>query len=219
MGTCVTSNSWNKGTPNPTVCSYCNTCDNCNNKTAPICDTKQSLCDQGKEQASSALGSAGAPTVARDQIIAKVFSQSTLNDLIDYIKKAANLGGQTTSPTPSLSPEDREFVYADKITELIEALKKINPSNDPGVTVARDDIIYADLINKIMQKINNMKVSQNACDMCNAGANAQCTSCQSCDSQCQLTCNLACQTGCQLSCQTACQTCLSCNFGCNYAWG
>lgn len=219
MGTCVTSNSWNKQKPNPSVCSLCNTCLTCNNKTTPICEDKETLCNQGKESASAALGPANAPTVQRDQIIIKVFSQSTLNDLIDYVKKAANLGGNTTSPTPSLGPEDRDFVYADKIMELIEALKKINPENDPGVTVERDQVIYADTINKIMEKINNLKVSQNACDMCNASANAACTSCQSCDSQCQLTCNLSCQTACELSCQTVCQMCLSCNYSCNYAWG
>lgn len=171
-----------------TGCSVCDVCNSCNvgsggQPERPVCNVKQTVCTDspGKGQQANAYGSSGVPSVSRDDIIIKKFNQAKLNALIDWIKKMAGLGQQQTSSKPNISHEDREFIYADKINEVVEALKKVSGENS-GPTFSRDDIIYATDFQKFLDAINNMKIDKDkACDLCVSSCNIHCNTCNDCN--------------------------------------
>lgn len=164
-------------------CDVCQNCDSSNSR----CNTQQTLCSGSRmkgQLASAYVGSAGAPSIKRDDIIIKVFPRSTLNSLIDYVGKAANYGDTKTSGGWKGSHETRDFIYADKIQSLIAGMKSLTSDNDPGVSseVEKGKVIYASTFQAIMSKLNNLKVSPGACDICISSCNATCNTCNSCDS-------------------------------------
>lgn len=162
----------------------CNVCENCDSSNSN-CNTQQTLCTGSRmkgQLASAYVGSAGAPSIKRDDIIIKVFPRSTLNNLIDYVGTAASYGGSVTSGGWKGTHETRDFIYADKINELINGMKSVSSSNDPGVTIKAGDVIYASTFQSIMSSLNNLKVSTSACDVCVSGCNATCNTCNSCNS-------------------------------------
>lgn len=61
----------------------------------------------------------GAPNVTAGKTIKKQFNRDDMNNLIDWIKEMAKLGGKVTSPTPSISHETGDFLTADKMKEII----------------------------------------------------------------------------------------------------
>lgn len=188
MGTCAFWDSWSKGVS--ASCNHCNGCNTCNNDDKPRCNTAQPICSTtaGQVAADLAVGDPGAPTASRDQIIIKVFPRSLMNELIQWILDAANMGKVSTSPIPSIGKEDREFIYADKINEIIDGMITIWSGNSTA-KVQKDQIITSETFNRIMDAINNMEINpSSACDMCVYSCNAGCLSCNTCVS-CQCDCD------------------------------
>lgn len=94
------------------------------------------------------------------------------------------MGKEQTSPTPSIGSEGRDFLYADKINEIIDGMITVDSSNATG-KVARDQIIYSSTFNRIMDKIRELNIHKTkACDMCVSQCNAYCNSCNACVSNC-----------------------------------
>lgn len=122
---------------NCTNCSNkCNVCENCDTN----CNSRQTFgtsasCTSNDSQnqfASKYIGAANAPAIAKDDIIIKKLPRTTLNTLIEYINRAAHYpssGGQASNSSLNISGESRNFIYADKINEILNGLKSINPAN------------------------------------------------------------------------------------------
>ena len=164
-------------------CDVCQNCDSSNKR----CNTQQTLCTGSRmkgQLASAYVGAAGAPTIKRDDIIIEVFPRSTLNNLIDYVGKAAGYGNTQSSGNWQGSHETRDFIYADKIESLIAGMKSLTSDNDPEVSseVKAGEIIYASTFQAIMSKLNNLKLSPSACDICISDCNAICNTCNTCNS-------------------------------------
>lgn len=106
-----------------------------------MCNTAQKACKVATQSASQIVNH-NFPSVSKDGIIIKQFSQATLNGIIDWINKVSQAGNQGTSPVQNISKETRPFVYADKINEIIDAIHAIDPSNT-ATKVSRDKVIRA----------------------------------------------------------------------------
>lgn len=181
-------------------CSVCIDCDSFSTK----CDTAQTFCtgDQEKGQLASAyIGAADFPSFSRDDIIIKKFPRSMLNDMIDYVAKAASYGNQEQSGNWSTSHETRDFIYADKINELLEGISSLS-GQSAGSSVSRGDIIYASFFSGISSTINNLELSTGACDNCVTQCDTKCVTCNACD-ECE-TCN-------------DCESCNSCQSVTSYS--
>lgn len=191
MGTCAywVTQGWESVKTSGSCNSSCDDCVRCNNDYTPYCNSAQKLCSNASQTAADLnVGAAGAPTASRDVIIKKLFPQSLMNELIQWILDAANMGAESTSPIPTIAEEDRDFVYADKINEIIDGMVRIYYSNNTA-KVERDQIITTETFNRIMEKINNLQInSSTACDMCVWTCNAGCQSCNSCVG-CQCDCD------------------------------
>lgn len=169
---------------------HCSTCINCND----TCVTEQSFCTGSGEKgqlASAYIGAGNFPSFKRDDIIIEKFPQSTMNDMIDYIAKAASYG-KTNSGGWSTSHEIRPFIYADKINEILDGISSLS-GQSAGSKVKKDDIIYAEFFSSISNTINNLKLSTRACNECISKCDVDCDTCDGCD---------VCET---------CDSCLSCN--------
>lgn len=143
------------------------------------------------------------PSFSRDQIIIQVFPRSTLNSMIDYVAKAAKYNGTrrgsqgpVNSGAWSADHETREFIYADKINELLEGISSLS-GQSAGNSVSKDDVIYADFFSGISSTINELKLSPSACGACVTSCDTTCDTCNACD-ECE-TCNTC--NGCD-SCQS-----------------
>ncbi len=193
---------------NCTNCSNkCNVCENCDTR----CNTQQTFgtsasCrnqDSQNQFASKYIGAANAPTINRDDIIIKKLPRTTFNELIQYINRAAHYptsGGKASNPSLNITNETRNFIYADKVNEILNGLKSINSTNlqldngynifetlqknnvTNGTTVKKDAVIYAKDFNNLMNRINWIKLSTSGCVTCNSGCNANCDTCDSCNS-------------------------------------
>lgn len=166
----------------------CNICDNCDSGDYRGCNTQQTFCSGSRMEgqlASAYIGAAGAPAIKRDDIIIKVLPQSKLNALIDYINRAAAYTGERPSQSITggfpIAHEIRPFVYADKIQEIITKIISMNSSNNPGFTAVKDQVIYGDHFNKLMNEINTLLLHTGACESCISGCNVQCNTCNACD--------------------------------------
>ena len=173
---------------------HCTVCIDCDSFTTS-CDTQQTFCtgDQEKGQLASAyVGAAGMPSFNRDDIIIEVFPRSTLNAMIDYVAKAASYGDMADSGGWSTSHETRDFIYADKINELLSGISSLS-GQSAGASVNKDDVIYASFFSGISSTINGLKLSPSACDKCVSKCDTSCDTCDACD---------VCET---------CDECLSCD--------
>jgi hypothetical protein len=132
------------------------------------------------------------PSFKRDDIIIETFSRKTLNDMISYVSEAAALGDITDSGGWTADPETRDFIYADKINELLDGIASLS-GQSAGAKVKKDDIIYADFFSGISSTINKLKLSSKACDVCVTYCDTSCNTCDECD-----------------KCET-CDECLSCD--------
>lgn len=183
MPTCAKYNSW-KSNCNRTGCQLCDACNTCNNshRTNPSrCNTAQNLCKYEQTAHNLSVGDSGAPEAQRDDIIIKILPRDKLNDLIQWIYDAADMGRNveagSPSPTPSIAEETRDFIYADKINEIIAGMVTVDSSNNTA-TVKRDQIITSETFNRIMEKIRELQINETgACDECVSGCNAYCDSC------------------------------------------
>lgn len=221
MGTCVYDNTTHSMGSGPSGCSrYCNVCNFCNTGGADRekCQTHQSLCTVFCQYAKEGIGEANAPSAERDDIIIKIFPQSELNRLLQWINDGSKIGWKVTSPQQNVSDETKEFIYADKINELIDAMYDIS-HNNTFKKFERDDIIYASDFSDLMDVINDMYINKRACDNCNTQCDIHCNTCIDCNI-CQY-CNL-CQGGNRCSCGrgngSTCESCNTCQ-GCNSCQG
>lgn len=135
---CALYDTWTKGC-NHAYCQQCNRCNVCNNSSSnpSYCDTTQNTCKYQQTAKNLSVGPSGAPTASRDDIIIKIFPQAKMNQLIQWIIRAAKMGKEHTSPVPSIGTESRNFVYADKINEIIAGMITIDSANATA-TVKRD---------------------------------------------------------------------------------
>lgn len=191
-------------TPSGMCCDHCQNCNSCNNPstiTAYLCNKEQSYCGPQPETAVGNLfPSANAPTMSRDDIIIKKVPQAELNRWIKWVNDASKYYGGTSgpddehksSPQQNVGAEGRDFVYADKVNELIQAMINVSSKNDPGVKFERDDIIYAEDFNKITKKLNEFYLAATGCPACVSGCNVNCTTCNSCINC--TTCTTCCQS-------------------------
>lgn len=166
----------------------CNICIDCDTGDYKGCNEQQTFCTGSKMEgqlASAYVGAAGAPAISRDDIIYKVLPQTKLNDLIDYLNKAAAYTGERPSQDLAegfpIAREDREFIYADKIQEIIDAMTNMDGGNSPGFTAVKDEVIYGSNFNSLMQKINSLKLHTGACESCITSCNVKCDICNECN--------------------------------------
>jgi hypothetical protein len=71
------------------------------------------------------IGAGNFPSFQRNDIIIEKFPRSTLNDMIDYISEAASYGTHDSGGW-SASHETRNFIYADKINELLGGIASLS---------------------------------------------------------------------------------------------
>lgn len=165
--------------------NLCNVCINCDTSSRPYqCNTQQTFCTGSRmrgQLASAYIGAANAPTFVRDDIIIKKFPQATLNTLIEYVANAAKHGATQDSGSWTTGAETRPHIYADKINELLAGIRSINSVNNPGTNKQKDQVIYAEEFNTIMNTINNLRLGNSACDLCNTSCDVTCNTCNSCD--------------------------------------
>lgn len=148
------------------------------------CNSAQNYCSPQPEGAVENLFRAlNAPSVSRDDIIIKKVPQAELNRWIQYVKDADKYKGGTQTPgqngtgaSPSntgasTAAEGRDFVYADKVNDLISDMIGLNGKNNPGKTFARDQVIYASDFQAIINKLNSLKLNHSGCPACVTGCN------------------------------------------------
>ena len=199
-------------------CSVCLSCD-------ATCNEAQLLCSSN-QLASAYVGAATFPSFNRNDIIIEKFPRQTLNDMIDYVAKAAEYptskksytytekifsGFESTTSGPktytheqkqdsggwSTSHETRDFIYADKINQLLSGIFSLNKDNVTPVDengnnttvssteatqVAKNDIIYAQFFSNISSAINELKLFSGSCEMCVTNCDVQCNTCDGCNS-------------------------------------
>jgi hypothetical protein len=158
---------------------HCTVCINCNAN----CNTQQSFCTGSKQKgqlASAYIGAAGFPSFQRNDIIFQKFPRTMLNEMIDYVTKAAKYGSESDSGSWTTSHETRSFIYADKINELLNGISSLS-GQSAGSQVAPNDVIYADFFSNISKTINELKLSTGACNSCVSECNVQCNTCDGCD--------------------------------------
>lgn len=183
-------------------CQVCNSCNNPSKGTKYLCNVPQTYCSPQPETANGNLFMGpNAPTFQRDDIIFKEMPRSELNRWIQWVIDASKYKsgtngediGNKSSPQQSANPEDRDFVYADKINELIKIMTGVSSKNNPGLIFKRDDIIKAEDFNKITEKLNNFMLAHSGCPECVAACNVNCNNCNTC-----------------ITCQS-CTTCCTCD--------
>lgn len=177
---------------NCTNCSNkCDVCINCDTGDYKHCNTQQTFCTGSRmsgQLASAYIGAAGAPSFSRDDIIIKKFPRAELLKWMQYIAAAGNYTGERPSfSSPggsawSSSGENRDFIYADKINELLNGIRSIGGPNSPPGNKNRNDIIYADFFNQIANTLNNLKLNSGACESCISACNVTCNTCNTCNS-------------------------------------
>lgn len=169
---------------------HCSTCIDCND----TCVTEQSFCTGSGEKgqlASAYIGAGNFPSIKRDDIIIEKFPRSTMNSIISYIAKAAAYGKHNSGGW-STGQETREFIYADKINEILNGISSLS-GQSAGSPVNKDDVIYAEFFDSITSTVNKLKLSPSACNNCISKCDVDCDTCDGCD---------VCET---------CDSCLSCD--------
>lgn len=175
---------------NCTNCSNrCDVCINCDSGDYRGCNTAQTFCAGDKMQgqlASAYIGAAGAPSIKKDDIIIKVLPQAKLNQLIDWLNRAAAYTGERPSQDLAghfpIAHETRPHIYANKIQEIINAMVAVSGGNNPGFSAVKDKVIYGQNFNDLMNKINNLLLHTGACESCISSCNVSCNTCDTCDS-------------------------------------
>lgn len=116
--------------------------------------------------------------VPKETIIIKHFPREELNRIGNAIVKAAHKGSrQASNSGASWSNETRNFIYADKITELKTLMESWSPGGQGVPAVAKNDIVSAEWFNALSKALSNMQLSKSACDSCNTSCDS-CISCQ-----------------------------------------
>lgn len=198
----------NAGCANSTCTNATNGCATCQ----PTCYSKQSFCAIGSQSAYSYYGdSLQWPSQFRkDDIIYKVLPRNIFNSAFSYINKSLSKGSTSSTSSWQGTAETRDFIYADKIKELIRGINKF--ANSSGLSesdISKDDVIYASYFNKIRNALTSAQISTRACDTCNTDCNVTCKNCQGCVS-CEgcNTCqgHTTCHSPCHIPCHTPCDT-------------
>lgn len=161
-------------------------CGQCNARCDTPCNVCQSFCEVGKQNASqNGMGYSFGP-FNRDDIIIKVMPQSVFNAMGEAVEKMANYGSSHDSWGWTWTPETRDFIYADKVNELIRGIESLRGGTTvQGVPrpITKDiDIVYGQYFTAIANAINSMKLYWNACNMCDSGCDAKCDDCNICQS-------------------------------------
>jgi hypothetical protein len=184
----------------------------CTNSTCatclPTCYSKQTFCIISGQSASDYFSHSWPASFEKDQIIYKVLPRTVFNTAFTYINNALHKGNTKATSSWMGTEETREFIFADKVSELIDGLSKFNN----GCSIEKpnkNDVIYASYFTKISKALSNAQLSPSACDDCNVSCNVTCNSCQGCVN-CQ-GCNscqghTSCHSPCHHPCHSPCDT-------------
>lgn len=145
------------------------------------CNSAQNYCGPQPELATAnKFRALNAQNVARDDIIIKKVPRAELNRWIQYVKDADKYksgvlgegpGNRASNTGASTAAESRDFMYGQKVADLIKDMTNLNGGNNPGVSPARDKIVYASDINKIINKLNALKLNPSGCPSCVTSCN------------------------------------------------
>lgn len=142
------------------------------------CFSAESLCNTN--QKATGYASHNWPNkFEKDQIIIQVLPRNVFNSAFSFISQALKAGNTQHTADWSTSPETRDFIYADKVNEILQGLSKF----ENGCSIAeakKDDIITAAYFTSIAQALNNAQISKNACDWCNVSCEG-CVDCEGCN--------------------------------------
>lgn len=171
----------------------------------PTCYSKQAFCAIGSQYVSGYYSHSW-PKFSKDDIIIEVLPRSVFNSAITFINNGLHKGSSSSTSSYSISKETRDFIYADKINDIVSGLSKLGKTIK---TVKKDEVIYADYFNSIRDALNGAKLASTACNTCNTDCNVQCKDCQGCVScegcnTCQgyTTCHSPCHSPCHTPCDT-----------------
>ena len=95
------------------------------------------------------------------------------------MNSALAAGSKSSTSSWRGSPETRDFIYKDKVEELLDGLSKFaggHSISDPPT----NGIIYADYFTDISEALYGAQISPSACNECNTGCDITCNSCQGC---------------------------------------
>lgn len=172
----------------------------------PTCYSKQTFCAIGSQYVSGYYSHSWPNSFNTDDIIIEVLPRDVFNSAITFINNGLHKGSTKSTSSYSISKETRDFIYADKINDIVSGLSKLGQTVS---TVNKNDIIYASYFNKLRSALNNAKLSSSACNTCNTGCNVQCDACEGCVScegcnTCQgyTTCHSPCHSPCHTPCDT-----------------
>ena len=186
------------------TCKSCQMCVTCQ----PVCYEKQTLCELTGQSASTYASHSWPSSFSKDEIVISVLPRSVFNTAFSYINTALARGNTQSTSSWRGSPETRDFIYADKVNEILTGLSKFE--NGHNISQAKqNDVITSDYFTSIAQSLNSAKISSSACDTCNAACNVTCKECQTCV-ECQgcVSCQgyTTCHSPCHSPCHTPCHT-------------
>lgn len=172
------------------------------------CFSAETFCKTSQKATSYASHSWPA-SFLKDQIIIKVLPRSVFNSAFSFIKTALRKGNtQATNTTWDYTAETRDFIYADKVNNLLDGLAKFSGGHSIP-QAQKNGVIYASYFTSIAQALNNAKLSSSACDYCNTGCEG-CVTCEGCNScegcnTCRghRTCHNPCHSPCHNPCDTS----------------
>ena len=149
----------------------------------PTCYSEQSFCTITGKSAISYYSHDWPESFSKNEIIYNILPRKIFNSAFTYINSALSKGnseltGGITSSWEGTA-ETRDFIYADKVNELLEGLSKF--SNKHSIPDAvKDTIITAAYFTDIAEALNAAELSSTACDNCNTACNVTCKECQGC---------------------------------------
>lgn len=182
------------------TCKSCQMCITCQ----PVCYEKQTLCELSGQSAKTYASHSWPSSFAKDQTIITVLPRDVFNSAFSYMNTALARGSTQATSSWRGSGETRDFIYADKVNELLSGLSKFEgghsiPSANKG------DVITAAYFSSIASALNSARISSSACDTCNAACNVTCKECQTCVN-CQGCVSCQSYTTCHSPCHSPCHT-------------
>lgn len=166
------------------------------------CFDAQALCNTN-QKATGYASHTWPEKFEKNQIIIQVLPRNVFNSAFPFITKALQAGKTYHTGDWSTEPETRDFIYADKVNEILQGLSKFE--NGCSITKAEpNSVITADYFTSIANALNNAEISKKACDWCNTSCEG-CVDCEGCDG-CE-GCN-SCQghSTCHSPCHNPCDT-------------
>ena len=204
-------------------CQGCNNCQKCNTKCQVTCNDNnlQTLCNTKGQSYSANAGTFSWKNCAtKGQIIGPgYFDQDEWDRIISHINKARN-AGRKVSTGGAISKSTKADVSPFSAKEFNRVARKVGnitvTITENGETVTKtnataNDIIYGTYFSKLETAANTMRISSNACDVCNASCDGGCDKCQKCNTKCDSNCNGSAQASYSYTCCSCegvpCQTC------------